>query len=209
MPRVLVLDPVRSAVLAEVPGVSSWPALVQFLVTAPERWAVALRSADSRDYVAALRYAVHYRYVGLLVDEVLLVASDREALPWLVRAARMSAHFGGGAGVRLYLTAQRPYDVPPDVRAAVTRIVMFRTREPGDLDFLSRFTLDPSVSARVAGLAPHVAITFPPPDEGGQDEGVSAGRVGGADGAGDFSDGAEAEPDSALAASAEVRAAPC
>lgn len=166
--RLVVLDPVRSAALASVRGVDSWTALAKWLASpnaAGDRWEIALRSDEPADYAAALRYAKHYRFVAILIDEVLTFTSDRDALPWLVKAARASAHFGGGAGVTLYMTAQRPYDIPPDVRACLTRLMVFATREPGDLEYIARFTLDPELAARVAGLAAHEFLEFPPTTE--------------------------------------------
>lgn len=166
--RLVVLDPVRSRALRSVRGVDSWGKLARWLASpnaGGSKWEIALRSEEPSDYAAALRYAKHYRYVALLLDEVLTFTSDRDSLPWLVKAARTSAHFGGGAGVTLYMTAQRPYDIPPDVRACLTRVFMFATREPGDLEYLARFTLDPDLAAQVAGLAPHHFLEFPPTSE--------------------------------------------
>lgn len=164
-PRRLVLDTVRSRALRSVPGVPSWAKLARWLASgeaARPSWEIALRSPQPSDYAAVLRYAEHYRRVTILVDEVLLLASDRDALPWLVKAARAGAHYGDGAGVSLVMTAQRPYDIPPDVRSCLTRLLVFQTREPGDLEYISRFTLDPELAARVAGLAPHEFLEFPP-----------------------------------------------
>lgn len=166
--RLIVLDPVRSRALRSVRGVESWPKLATWLASpsaAGSLWEIALRSEEPSDYAATLQYAKYYRHVAILVDEVLTFTSDRDALPWLVKAARTSAHFGGGAGVTLYMTAQRPYDIPPDVRACLTRLLMFATREPGDLEYIARFTLDPDLAAQVAGLAPHEFLEFPPTTE--------------------------------------------
>jgi len=208
--RIIVLDPVRSPALSSVRGVSSWVELAKWLVSPPasgDRWEIALRSPNPADYVETLRYAEHYRFVVLLVDEVLTFTSDREALPWLVKVARTGANFGGGAGVMLILTAQRPYDIPPDVRACMTRLLMFATREPGDLEYISRFTLDPELAERVAGLAPHKHLEFPPPpseketteDESVLSRGTRSGRA-----VGGVPDGPKAEPDSSPPGRAEV-----
>ncbi len=115
--RLLVLDPVNARVFREakppVSGVASWTELATFLVSphaSGDRWELALRSANPADYAAALKYAEHYRHVTLLLDEVLTFASDRDALAWLVKAARTSAHFGGGAGVNLIMTGLAPHE---------------------------------------------------------------------------------------------------
>lgn len=162
--RLLVLDPERSRVLSCIKGVASWPLLAKWLVS-PEAssatWEIRLASPNPSDYAAALRHAEYYRRVTLLLDEAWHF-TDSEGLPHLTRAARASAHFGGGIGVNLVMTAQRPYDLPPDVRSCFTRLMVFQTREPTDLDYITkRFTLDPEVTARVAGLAPHEFLEFP------------------------------------------------
>jgi hypothetical protein len=162
--RLIVLDPTRSTALATVPGVPSWTILSRWLVTpgaqAP-RWAVALRSDDPADYAELLRHLKYLRHATVLVDEVLTFTSDPEALPWLVRAARTSAHYGGGTGLSLLMTAQRPMDAPRDVRSQITRLFMFQTREPGDLEWIARYTQDPDLAAQVAGLAPHQFLEHP------------------------------------------------
>lgn len=166
--RLIVLDPSRSRALRSVTGVEKWARLATWLAGSPVargKWEIALRSTDPADYARVLQHAEHFRHVAILLDEVLTFTSDRDALPWLVKAARTSAHFGGGAGVTLYMTAQRPYDIPPDVRACLTRLFVFATREPGDLDYIAKFTLDPELAAQVAGLAPHHFLEFPPTTE--------------------------------------------
>lgn len=217
--RVLALDPSRSRALSSLPPVESWARLARWLA-APDAdrdsWEIALRSVEPSDYAAVLRYAEHYRFVTLLIDEVLTFTSDRDALPWLVKAARTSAHYGGGAGVNLIMTAQRPYDIPPDVRSCLTRLFMFQTREPGDLEYVSRFTLDPELAERVAGLAPHEFLEFPPPtttepqapqrlagkEVGNESVPFGDARRGGA--SGPLSSGAEAQPHSPAPRRAQV-----
>lgn len=160
----LVLDPERSKVLSQIQAVSAWASLASWLASdkaAVESWEMRLASPNPSDYAQVIRYAEHYRRVLLLLDEAWHF-TDSEALPWLARAARASAHFGGGIGVNLVMTVQRPYDLPPDIRSCVTRLYIFQTREPTDLDYITkRFTLDPEVTARVAGLAPHEFLEFP------------------------------------------------
>jgi hypothetical protein len=165
--RLLVLDPTRSTVMATVQGVPNWPTLSQWLVTpgaASNRWAVALRSGDPADYVELLRHLKYLRHTTVLVDEALTFTSDADALPQLIKAARTGAHYGDGTGLNLILTAQRPVDLPRDMRAVITRLYIFQTREPGDLEWIAKYTQQPELAERVAGLAPHHFVEYPATD---------------------------------------------
>jgi hypothetical protein len=202
--RLLVFDPANSQVLREVPGFATWRELATWLASpdAGGRWERALRSKEPRDYVEALRCLEYLRHVTALIDEAHGFTTDQDARPWLAKAARTSAHYGGGTGCNLLLTAQRPVDVSPDVRAMVTRLYIFQTLEPGDLEWLARFTQDPSMTERVAGLAVHAWLQYPPEDA--THESVSSRDGGGARGAGNLPARAEAEPDPAAARRAQV-----
>lgn len=202
--RLLVLDPARSEVLASVEGFGSWAELATWLQTpaADGKWERALRSKEPADYALTLRHLEYLRHTTVLVDEVLTFTGDLEALPWLTKAARTSAHYGGGTGLNLLMTAQRPKDVPPDVRAMVTRLFMFQTREPGDLEWLAKFTQDPSIVERVGELPAHAWLEYPSSTREGdtndeherQGAAVGNGRRGAAVGA--VPAGAEVQPDS-------------
>lgn len=162
--RVLVLDPARSKPF-DVPlvkKVQSFSQLAYFIVNeghAP-RWVVALRSEEPGDYVKALRYARCYRHVTVLVDEALIFVQDREALHWLVRAARTNAHYGQGLGVPFWFTVQRPTDLPTDIRSQMTKFYSFRHEEPRDLAFISE-RCSPSFATEVAALQGHDWLTWP------------------------------------------------
>lgn len=212
--RGLILDPVRSKpfTLHQPPlrMVTSWRDLTQFLGS-PEargRWIVCLRSREQDDYFYALEAAPHYRHVTLLVDEGLWFAQDQDLMEPVVRCCRMNAHFGGKAngedatGMPLLITAQRPGDLPPDVRSQADRWFSFRQEEPRDLLYLSE-RCSPDFATQVAGLGPHQWLSFPPPlssaekghtDASGERSPVlRAGRFGRASGA---SYGAAAQRDS-------------
>jgi hypothetical protein len=165
--RLLVLDPTGAKALRSVPGVATWRQLATWLAGthAAGKWELALRSTEPGDYAEVLRCAEHFRHVTLLVDEVLTFASDKSAAPWLVKAARTSAHYGGGTGLNFLMTAQRAMDLPPDARSQVTRLYLFQTWEPGDVSWLAQFTRDEKVRERVAGLAPFEFIELPSTDE--------------------------------------------
>lgn len=199
--RLLVLDPARSRVLGSVTTLTSWSKLALWLGTpgaSADRWAVALRSKEPADYAETLRHLEYLRYCTVLVDEVLTFTSDPEAAPWLRKAARTSAHFGDGTGLNILMTAQRPGDIPPDVRATITRLCCFQTLEPADLEWIAKFSQDPSFAERVAGLAPHSYLTYPAASsqqEGSpSDEIVPDGRARRGRGSGAVPDRAQAEP---------------
>jgi hypothetical protein len=175
--RGLILDPVRSKPFNDVElQVASWDGLVTFL-TSPEaerEWVVVLRSSEFGDYVAALRAAPYYRHTTLLVDEGMTFAADPAALVPLVKISRMNAHFGGGLGVPMLITAQRPMDLPRDVRSQADRWYSFKQEEPGDLQYLAE-RCSPAFADAVAGLercnrsdhgpacaAQHQWLTYPP-----------------------------------------------
>lgn len=180
--RGLILDPVRSKPFTNLPGartVSSWMELCTFLgkPEANGRWIVVLRSLEFTDYIWAVRAAPYYRHVTLLVDEGLTFAQDRDAYDPLVKLCRMNAHFGGGLGVPALITAQRPMDLPADVRSQADRWYSFRQEEPRDLQFLSE-RCSPNFADQVAGLGPHQYLTFPPAAtlEGADNEQAESGR---------------------------------
>lgn len=167
--RLLALDPVRSRPFSEAiarqdaRAFSTWTDLSVFLagVSANGKWRAVLRSQDEADYVYALQNAPFYRHVTLLVDEGLWVVDSKDAYPWFKKAARANAHFGGGLGVPLWITAQRPTDLPPDVRSQGTQVISFRQDEPRDLAFLAeRFS--PSFAEEVAALGNHRWVAYPP-----------------------------------------------
>lgn len=169
--RLLVLDPVRSRPFTETVqkgdalAFHSFPSLARlFLVTAQAssaRWTVVLRSSEEADYSQALKCAPYYRYVTLLVDEGLWMVSSDTCKPHLIKCARANAHFGGGIGVPLWITAQRPMDLPPDIRSQADCIISFRQVEPRDLSFLSE-RCSPEFAEEVADLRAHQWASYPP-----------------------------------------------
>ncbi len=163
--RVIVLDFVRSRTFDGIcPTFQSWAALAHWLAHASARsprWCVALRSAEPQDYVGVLRAAKHLRRVLLVCDETGRICTVPGALEPLVEAAQVGAHFGGGTGVGLYLTAQRPINVPPDVRSQAERVISFRQREPADLEWLAK-SFDREFSAQLPLLADHRYAEYPP-----------------------------------------------
>lgn len=162
--RLLILDPIRSKPFRPVVTTwRNWPELRSFLEgrEARGRWEGKLSSQNFPDYTEALAHAPFYRHVTILVDEGMLFAGDLEAGEYLINASRMNAHYGGGLGVPLIITAQRPNDLPRDVRSQVDRWFSFRQEEPGDLKYLAE-RCNPDFAAKVAGLPPHQWLQFPP-----------------------------------------------
>lgn len=186
--RAICLDVVRSKALAGIP--LSWGSkaeLAEYLVGPKSggRWIGCLRSAVFADYVWVLQAAPYLRHCTLLIDEALTFATAPESIEPFTYIARMNAHFGDGLGVPVLLTAQRPLDLPPDIRSQVTRIVSFRQREPRDLQWLAGFA-SPEFAAAIAELPVHESLEFPPssppsvPDQPEEsNEGRHPGRRGG------------------------------
>lgn len=168
-PRVLVLDPVRSKPLSkaiealDARAFSTWRGLSAWLASgqADGAWRAVLRSQQEADYAVALQAAPYYRHTALLVDEALWFVNSREAYEHLRKCARANAHFGGGLGVPLWLTAQRPMDIPPDIRSQATTVISFRQEEPRDLAFLAE-RCSPQFAEEVAALSNHNWVSYPP-----------------------------------------------
>lgn len=164
-PRVIALDLVRTKPFAPIaPAFTDWPDMARWLSrTAPRhaRWCVALRTRRRPDYVSALAAAPHYRGLLLLCDETPRLCTIPGALDPLIECAQVGAHFGDGAGVALLLVAQRPMNVPPDVRSQVERVVSFRQKEAADLSWVSGHTT-PEFAAQLAELPDHHWLSYPP-----------------------------------------------
>jgi DNA helicase HerA-like ATPase len=167
--RLVVLDPVRTKPLRRLePQVlvvecKTWKDTASFLsgpAGAAERWVVAVRAQEMAEYAEVLRCAPFYRHVTLLVDEALTFAEAKETRDYLVKVARANSHFGDGLGVPLWLTAQRPMDLPTDIRSQVSQWVSFRQEEPADLDLLAK-RCSRDFAAQVAGLGPHEWVAYP------------------------------------------------
>lgn len=144
-PRLVVLDPVRSKPFTrsiadgELVPVGTAQELFSWIKAAGDGpYRLALRSKDYGDYVLALRLAEYLRNVVFLVDEGFTLCSSRDVLDALTQAARANAHFGGGLGVPIIITAQRPHDLPPDIRSQADAFVSFRQTEPRDVAFLAQ-----------------------------------------------------------------------
>lgn len=167
-PRVLALDPVRSkpltAAVSQRDAVAflSWAALASFLAgeSQPRNWRAVLRSPEENDYAMTLHMAPYFRHVTILADEALWLFGSAANTP-LIKCSRANAHFGGGIGVPLWLTAQRPMDIPPSVRSQADQIISFRQAEPRDLGFLSE-RCTPDFAECVAALGPHQWAAYPP-----------------------------------------------
>lgn len=209
--RVIVLDFIRSRALRDVtPAFQSWAALAHWLAYASgrsPRWCVALRSAEAADYAALLKAAKYLRRVLLLCDEAPRICTVPGALEPLVEAAQVGAHFGGGTGVGLFLTAQRPMNVPPDVRSQAERCISFRQREPADLEWLAK-SFDRDFATQLPLLADYRYAEYPPIHEEAdheRDDQVDRDRGGGGGSARrGRADVPEAQPDSLSAGGGEV-----
>jgi hypothetical protein len=175
--RVIVLDLARAKPFDRITPAwqfRHWAPLARWLVNDSanyRRWCLTLRSDEPMEYVALLQAAPKMREVLLLVDELPKLLSVPEAVGPVTRVAQTGANMGGGRGVRLRITAQRPLNVPPNIRSQAERIESFRQREPGDLAWLEQFAGE-AFATEVAGLGSHQWRSFPP------NEGARTGRAG-------------------------------
>lgn len=167
-PRVIVLDSARSRVFDRIaPGghFATWDDMAAWLVTDGgrlRRWAIALRSKAPADYAAALTAAEYLRGVLILCDEThKLCRMGQDVQRPLELCALTGAHYGGGAGVGLFMVAQRPGSVPINIRSQAERVITFRQREPRDIAWLTEWAGNEEWAASVAGLADHCHTTWP------------------------------------------------
>ncbi len=166
--RSIVLDSARSKVFDRIPPgghFSNWPELATWLAhdaATLRRWCVALRSKDPADYAAVLAASEHFRGLLILCDETHKLCRMPGVMRPLELVALTGAHYGGGAGVGLYMVTQRAYSVPINVRSQADRVICFRQNEPRDLAWLAEWSGDEAWSASVAGLADYRHTEFPP-----------------------------------------------
>lgn len=166
-PRTIVLDSARSKVFDRIaPGghFAAWSDMATWLQTEGGRigrWCIALRSKRPADYAAVLRCAEHMRGILIFCDEthkLCRMAGVREPLEL---CALTGAHYGGGAGVGLYMVTQRPGSVPINVRSQAERVITFRQSEPRDVAWLQEWSGSGEWAASVAGLADHHHAVWP------------------------------------------------
>lgn len=165
VPRLLILDPVRSKPFTALirkgaHQFATWTELSRFLASANGRWVAVLRSMDSSDYTKALENAQFLRHATVLADEALTLVSDTETREKLTKVARANAHFGNGIGVPLWVTAQRPMDLAPNVRSQATCFISFRQDEPSDLTFLAQ-RCNAEFAEKISQLNGHEWLSYP------------------------------------------------
>lgn len=174
VPRLLILDPVRSKPFTSLiqKGAhvfETWDELAKFLATANGKWIAILRSMNQDDYRKALENARYLRHATLLADEGLHYVSDPLTKECFTKVARANAHFGDGLGVPLWVTAQRPMDIPPDVRSQATSFISFRQDEPADLTFLAQRCTS-AFADKVSKLEGHNWLAFPSTSDNGEND---------------------------------------
>lgn len=89
---------------------------------------------DSDGFDDLLRVSWYLGRVALFVDEADTVCPARQLSPAHLDVLRRGRH---RAISLVYLTA-RPANLPPDLRQQASALSMFRTAEPGDLDWLRK-----------------------------------------------------------------------
>lgn len=170
-PRIIVLDSARTRVfnsIAEGGQFSTWEELAKWLIEEASkhpRWCVALRSKDPADYAALLTASEHFRGILLLLDETHKLARMEGVMHPLELVALTGAHYGNGAGVWLYMLAQRPTSVPINIRSQADRIITFRQQEPRDRQWLVDWGTSQEFADRVGQLPDHAHLIYPSSDE--------------------------------------------
>lgn len=165
--RTIVLDSARSKVFNRIaPGghFASWSDMAKWIQTEGgriPRWCIALRSKRPDDYAAVLRCAEHMRGILLFCDETHKLCRMEGVREPLELVALTGAHYGGGAGVGLYMVTQRPGSVPINVRSQAERVITFRQSEPRDIAWLQEWSGSEEWAASVAGLADHHHAVWP------------------------------------------------
>jgi len=170
-PRIIVLDSARTKVfnkIAEGGHFTTWQELAQWLMSEASkhpRWCVALRSKNPEDYAAVLRGSEYFRGILLLLDETHKLARMEGVMEPLELVALTGAHYGDGAGVWLYMVAQRPTSVPINIRSQADRIVTFRQQEPRDREWLVQWGTTQEFADRVGNLPDHKHLIYPSDSE--------------------------------------------
>lgn len=168
-PRIIVLDSARTRVfdsIADGGQFATWKELAAWLVTEASkhpRWCVALRSKRPEDYAALLTASEHFRGILLLLDETHKLALMEGVREPLELVALTGAHYGNGAGVWLYMLAQRPTGVPINIRSQADRIITFRQQEPRDRKWLVEWGTSEEFAEQVGNLPDHQHLIYPPP----------------------------------------------
>lgn len=166
-PRTVVLDSARSKVFNRIaPGghFATWADMATWLQTEGgriPRWCIALRSKRPEDYAAVLRCAEHMRGILIFCDETHKLCRMEGVREPLELCALTGAHYGGGAGVGLYMVTQRPGSVPINVRSQAERVFTFKQTEPRDIAWLQEWSGSVEWAASVAGLADHHHAVWP------------------------------------------------
>lgn len=166
-PRTIVLDSARSRVFNRIaPGghFAAWSDMAKWLQTDGgriARWCIVLRSKRPEDYAAVLRCAEHMRGILIFCDETHKLCRMEGVREPLELCALTGAHYGGGAGVGLYMVTQRPGSVPINVRSQAERVLTFRQTEPRDIAWLQEWSGSEEWAASVAGLADHQHAVWP------------------------------------------------
>lgn len=63
-------------------------------------------------------------------------------LPHRIAYIRKLVRFGRHSSISLYATTQRPADIPPVIRAQITKFISFRQHEPRDIEWIRKIIGD-------------------------------------------------------------------
>lgn len=162
--RSLVFDPSMTEAFDALPELRTRQEAAAFLTSNRSRgsWLRVVRFESPTDYIWLAGTARYWRGVTWVLDDA------RALLQWdpiktaAVLVAISGRHYGERTGVDLWVTAHRPYHVPPDLRAVVNALYSFRVVEPRDLDLIQDWC-GPRFAMQVAELGPFKWAHWPPP----------------------------------------------
>lgn len=160
--RALVFDPRRSSVLDGIPALTTPAGVRQFFArhSSPASWIRTVRFQDRAAYDWLAGTVRHWRGVVWVLDDCQLLIRRPVVLDAAVEVATTGRGMGDGAGVELWVLAQRPLFLPTDVRFAVERIRTFRQTLAADLDYLAQLA-GRDFARATAGLQGHACLSWP------------------------------------------------
>jgi hypothetical protein len=98
----------------------------------------------------------HLEQITLGIEELSYFVSPGFAPKYLRRIIRAGRH----SGISLHATTQRPPEIPPVIRAQITKLYSFRQHEPADLQWIERCVGNKTEAQKLRGLE---RFTWPGP----------------------------------------------
>lgn len=164
--RAVIFDPRGSDSLNGLREIGSREGARRYFGAARGPGVAVVRFSRVDDYVWLARTVYYWRSCVWVLDDAAAQLEHREIAEVAIEAARAGRHFGRrgqertGYGVELWVSAHRPIDIPPGVRAQVERIRSFRQTSPDDLKRLRDWTT-PEFAEAVRCLEGHQHVSWP------------------------------------------------